>query len=572
MPTSQLLWARFPLSRCPGCQSPLSFHDVTLDVHFEDQTVGFEIEVGHCRTSDMWLADLILVEDALEELELYLGDAEAFSVNDTLVDAAVWMGESTGAIPWEVHRQATKLSAEGRGEVPSLEAVRTLPQEEETWVLAQAASNLYLGEGEPSVGHIGLLVTEKGLVRRFLVHHEVLGVTELVRLTAEGCSVPPGGLRAVRPRAVRVSDPSVAEALGNELDDLGIEVTVGDVGPAVEALEALQGALEPEPVPSYFIHYAERDVKAFFKAAGGFFGAKPWEVFDGTKFLAFRIDEGPWRYANVMGQAEETYGIATFRDWLEVCKATNNPETMMDMLEALSGGERLPKSLLATGGAESLSLSSLDTLAPEDVVLLERLKIKPSWRKDYAAVQRFTPYGMETPLTDITLYTGLMTVLTERSRKVRGNQVTSLKATLDTPQGQMTIRYPAKGDEGASREDYYTFRIPFGLGARSETPGAYLQAEVGAPGEAKWHRVMAAVTKEAKAFPHIFPWVSEVMQGDYALWLDRAPVKEPSPTVAQLARQADLVLKMGLGERPPLHIERVARPEGAAIEVTFLSR
>ena len=272
-----------------------------------------------------------------------------------------------------------------------------------------------------------------------------------------------------------------------------------------------------------------------------------------------------------MGQAGETFGVATFKDWLEVCKATNNPETLLDVLDAVSSGRQpLPKSLLATGGAESLSLNPLEALAPEDAAYLKKLKVKPSWRKEYAVVHRHTPYGMETPRLDVTTYTALMVVLAERAHKARGNRVTSLKAAADTSKGRLAVRYPAKGDEGASGQDYYQFRIPFRLGAMSDTPGDYRWADVKAPGEAKWHRVMAALTKKAKAVPHIFPWVSEVTQGDYSLWLDQAPVKEPSPTVEQLASQRGLILKMGLDERPQLQLVALPRPDKADIQVQFL--
>jgi hypothetical protein len=83
---------------------------------------------------------------------------------------------------------------------------------------------------------------------------------------------------------------------------------------------------------------------------------------------------------------------------------------------------------------------------------------------------------------------------------------------------------------------------------------------------------MTALTREAKAIPHIFPWVSEVMQGNYALWLDQAPVKEPSPTVEQLARQQGLTLKMGHDEQPELQFDSIPRPSKADIQVQFLGK
>ena len=451
----------------------------------------------------------------------------------------------------------------------SLEEVGALPQINETWLVTQAPVTYFLDDkNQPTLGHLALVATSQRLIRGFLVHPESLGHAELTGLVASACARPPRGLPPTRPHRIVVGSPVVG--LSQDLEALGISVAVGDVGAADEALEALKQALTPEPTPSYFVHYPEREVKAFFKAAALFFQARPWEVIDGYKFVAFRLDDGPWRYANVMGQAEGEYGLAVFRDWLEVCKTANNPETLTDMVEAASSPEpNLPKSLLATGGAEGLSLSPLEALAPEDAAYLEKLKIKASWRQQYAAVYRYTPYGLETPQLDLPLYTGLMSALSERAREVRGNLISSLKTALDTPKGRLSIRYPARGDEAASKEDYYLFRLPFTLGARSATPGEVVWAEVGAPGEAKWHRVMSALTREAKSVPHIFPWVSEVLGGEYALWLDQAPVKEPSPTVEQLAQAPGLTLKMGIGERPALRLEAVKRPEEAQITVRF---
>lgn len=573
MPANRLLWAPPPLHRCPECQRPLSFHEVTLELHFNDRAIGLNMAVGHCTTSDSWLADVELVEGVLSKFELNLTDAEAFSVNDTPVEAAFWRGEALGAIPFEFHREATdRAQALLKQEAPSLEAVQALPQGDETWLISQAPTGYFLDDKkQPVLSHLGLIVTEHGLVRGTLLHHEALGAAELMTLIATACANPSQDFRSVRPRQIMVDNPSLAEKLRQHLGTLDIQVEVGGVMLAKEALVAVKQALTPEPTPSYFIHYPEHEVKAFFKAAGSFFRTQPWEVVDGHKFLTFRLGDGPWRYANVMGQAEEEYGLAVFKDWLEVCKATNNPETLMDVFESLGSGQPpLPKSLLATGGAESISLNPLDTLASEDAAFLKNLKIKPIWRNHYATVHRYTPYGLETPQLDISLYTGLMAVLTERALRVRGDRITSLKASFDTPKGTLTVRYPAKGDEASKGEGYYQFRVPFTLGAQSATLGDPIWAEVKAPGEAKWHRVIAALTKSAKTVPSIFPWVSEVMQGEYALWLDQAPVKEPSPTVEQLAKERGLTLKMGLEEHPPLEFEAIPRPEQAKVEVHFL--
>ena len=240
--------------------------------------LAFELDAGYCRTDNIWSADFARLEDVLDEEGSELLDAEAFSVNGYPADAAVWMGGSVGAVPWDLHRQAVEVSSAWREQAPPRpEDVRRLKQVKETWFVTQAPGSYYLVEDRPALGHLGLLVTEQHLVRAVHLHGDVLGVAELTDLIVMGGANPPQGLPAVRPRVVLVEDPVITEQLSQTLAARRLEVRVeaGDVSPAREALSALKEALDPDPVPGYFIHYPERDVKAFFKAAGGFFRRDP---------------------------------------------------------------------------------------------------------------------------------------------------------------------------------------------------------------------------------------------------------------------------------------------------------
>jgi hypothetical protein len=570
--STRLLWLQSPLMRCPETGEPVAWRETTLFVHFETQTAMMRLELGYCRNIETYLAELPEVDEALDDAGFDLTEARSFSIDDAPVEAEVWMGATLGAIPWEAYAAGMGMAGEWREQpVPSVQALLAMPQARETWMIAQAPGTYHLDERDkPTLSYVGLVVTEDGLIRGFSLQDHPLGAPELRELVARGCAAAPGGLPAARPRTVLVDDPFVAEGLGEALKGLGIKVEVGDVSPALEALGMLKETLEPEPVPSYFAHYSEREVKAFFDAAKRFFSARPWEVFAADRFLAFRLDEGPWRYTTVMGQAGEQFGLAMFEGWLEVCRTVNNPESFMDILQAAaSGTESLPKSLLASGGAESMTLSPFEAMAPEDADFLNRLKVKASWRKEFAAVHRYTPAGMERPRFEPALYTGLMKVIAERAQKVRGSRVTSLKASVETPAGKLEVRYPAKGDEGSGQDGYYRFRVPFRHGAASPTPERVLWATVEAPGEAKWHRVMAELTKAAKRYPEVFPWISRLGQGEYNLWLDQAPVKEPSPTVEQLAGQEGLTLSLDIDEEEPLELVAIPRPDQASIRVSF---
>ena len=573
-PSHRLLWLQNPTRRCPDSDTPAFYQDAILQLYFEEQTAALRVSLGICADEQTYLAELPLLEEVLAEAEYAPADVLGFAVDGQSVQTEVWLGTSLGAIPWDMYTAGTEAGSEWRDKpLPTLQELRALPQVREVWMLAQAAGGYYLDEqGQPILSYLALLTTQAGLVRSVILGNQPPGQNELRELIAKGCATPPNDLPAVRPKVVVVADPFVAEQLTEALQDLDIRGEAGDVSPALEALDALKETLEPEPVPTYFSSYAESEVKAFFKAAHSFFQARPWEAIDGTKFLAFRVGEGPWHYANVMGQAGEEFGLAMFGDWLEVCRALNNPETLMEVFENMSlGTQAQPKSFLATGQAESMSLSPLQALAPEDAAFLKQLKIKPSWRKQYAAVHRYTPQGTEVPTFDPSAYIGLMIILAERAQKVRGNPVSSIKAKTVTPRGELEVRYPAKGDEDSQQDGYYRFQVPFHLGAMSATPGEVLWAELEAPGEAKWHRVMAALTKLAKTNPEVFPWPANLKYGNYLVWLDQAPVKEPSPTVEQLAGLEGLTLA-GFDHEDPLILTSLPRPASAEVKAKFLAR
>lgn len=571
-PPYRLLWLQNPSKRCPESGAPALYQDAIVQLYFEEQVAALRLSLGICADDQTYLAELPLLEEVLAEADYTLADVLGFAVDDQPVQAEVWLGASLGAIPWDLYTAGAAGSEWREKPLPTPQELRALPQVREAWMLAQAAGGYYLNErGQPTISHVAFLTTQAGFVRSVTLGNQPAGKKdELRELIAKGCAAPPNDLPAVRPEVVVTDDPFIAEQLIEVLQDLGIRAEAGDVSPALEALAALKEALEPEPIPTYFSNHTESEVKTFFKAANAFFQARPWEVIDGTRFLAFRLGEGAWHYANVMGQAGEAFGLAMFGDWLEVCRALNNPETLMEVFENLSlGAEAQPKSFLATGRAESMSLNPLQALAPEDAAFLKQLKVKPSWRKQYAAVHRYTPEGTETPTFGPSAYTGLMTILAERTQKVRGDQINSIKAKTLTPQGEMEVRYPAKGDEDSQQDGYYRFRVPFHLGAMSATPGEVLWAELEAPGEAKWHRVMAALTKVAKTKPEVFPWPAKLKHGDFLVWLDQAPVKEPSPTVEQLAQLEGLTLA-GFDHEDPLVLTPLPRPATAEVKVKFL--
>lgn len=549
------------------------YRDVLLQLNFKDQSTTLRLSFGVCDDHHIYLAELSLLEDVLTEANYTPADVFSFTIDGQPVQTEVWLGASVGKIPWNIYSAGVTASSAWREKtLPTNKELRVLPQVREDWILVQAAGGYYLDErGKPTISYFSLLTTQDGLIRSLILGNQPSDRDELFELIARGCAAPPNDLPAVRPKVVVTDDPFKVERLTEVLQNLNIRAEAGEVSPGLKTLAALKEALEPDPIPTYFSIYTEGEVKTFFRAAHTFFHTRAWEIVDGARFLAFRLGEGLWHYANVMGQAGGDVGLAMFADWLEVCRALNNSETLIEAYE-MSFGEMTPlKSVLATGQAESMSLSPLQTLAPEDAAFLKQLKIRPSWRKEYAAVHRYIPLGTETPVFDPSAYTGLMTILAEQAQKTTGSRVSSIKATITTPRGELEVRYPAKGDEASSQDGYYRFQIPLRLGAMSTSPGEVLMAELEAPGEAKWHRIMAALTKIAKARQDVFPWPAKLKHGNYFVWLDQVPVKELSPTVEQLAQLEGLTLD-GFDNEYPLVFIVLSRPAAAILKVKFLAK
>lgn len=80
---------------------------------------------------------------------------------------------------------------------------------------------------------------------------------------------------------------------------------------------------------------------------------------------------------------------------------------------------------------------------------------------------------------------------------------------------------------------------------------------------------MAALTRVAKTRPDVFPWPAQLKHGGYPLWLDQAPIKEPSATVEQLAALDGLTLA-GFDHEDPLVFAALPRPAAAGVSIEFL--
>ena len=141
-----------------------------------------------------------------------------------------------------------------------------------------------------------------------------------------------------------------------------------------------------------------------------------------------------------MGQAGEQPGLALFSDWLALCRFVYAAPPLVDQgLEALE----------EVGPAEGLTLYPLGMLAPADA---ERLRVlgPPVWDGGYPVAARFTPGGAAPSGWPPEIYTALLLALPEVVATRRAATITSIKADVDTPEGRLSLRYPAKGTEALS--------------------------------------------------------------------------------------------------------------------------
>jgi hypothetical protein len=448
-----------------------------------------------------------------------------------------------------------------------------LPRTDEAWELLQTSGPAFRNdEGRSMTSHVALLVSDDTFVQRLLASEKQLAPAELARLVADACAWPEEG-PSRRPGMIMVSEPVLAAALERALAGSGMRVRAGELILAEQAYSHMMRTLVPPPPPDYLALQPEATLRAYFRSAKLFYRARPWEAFAGEKFLAFRLEGGAWHYANVMGQDGVEFGLATFSDWLTVCRFTNTAARSFYRSRFEPENEQLPEAFIAAGEAESLQLEELSAASDGDASLVDMLRIAPVSRGLYPLVRRFTPKGERTPRFSPAVYSGLLQVTAERAARARSGKVSSVKASVRTDDGILEVRYPARGDENEARSDYYRIGFPFRIGALSPEPGGitWVMAEV--PGEAKWHRVADAVRRAAEGIPGLLPWVHALTEADsgHLLWLDRSPVKEPSPTVSQLAGLHGVLAELS-HEQVPLRFMPLVRPAAAEIRVFVLEQ
>ena len=322
-------------------------------------------------------------------------------------------------------------------EVPDPDELAAMPTLEERWCIALRPAVFMIGEDpEPNLTWLGAVATDDGFIRLANVELEAYDPDRVFALLAQACA---GGMVAAepgRPRHVRVEDAGLAAELAERTAPFGIEVMQGDTGPAMKALHILSEALVGG-VPSWLADADEEHVEAFFDAVDAFHDATPWYRFSSDSYVAFRVADGPWRYATLMGEAGEEFGLAVFAGWREAHAFGQDGREDQDVAAA---------PLEAIGWLEGLSLTPLAAISPLDAGRYLVAEVEPDDDGTVPAWVRIELDGPALPEHGPGVYAVLIALLAEHAQRTR-HQVRRIDATADTPAGPLRILYPATGAE-----------------------------------------------------------------------------------------------------------------------------
>lgn len=456
--------------------------------------------------------------------------------------------------------------------------VKQLARTAEEWELVQAQGPIFLDEeGEPQGAHVVLLVESGGMVVASQTLERVGDAGLLSAFVTMACLSPLYG-EPRRAGSITVEDPELIGSLAQELQAVGLVIKHGSTPAAQFVLEQLLHHLETGPsaaAEGALDKTPDHAVREYFKTAEEFFRARPWEAIDAGKYIAMRLEGRPWRYISIMGAEGEEFGFTVYDSWVDACRlaylhmGSGDPDAPDEGMNPLDAVEAL----------ESISLLDLDMAAPGDVEVINRLRIRSTWRGQHALVQRYGPFGMETPVNSLEEYTAMMQVLTQRVNRTRGGRVTSISTQVETDFGQLDILYPAKGTEDAPTDEYYEVSFETPLNRRqgkfmSFEPAEPVGVRVLAPAGTKWPKVIKTVRKAAHDAGYADPYLDQLTDAilETVLWFGHGSAVEPSPTVAQLAEDVALVTVGSASHGGRAVFRRAAPPREEGISVTLIGQ
>ena len=552
-PPPGLVWIDLAVDRCPFTGDRLQLVEAELDV----AGLGLPPETWEFGWSEGAQCHFALLEDLFgisDEAGAPPFGAGGFRLDGEEVAAAVHLMGPGATVPWSAFAEKMAEAAR-RSErpTPTPTEVRRLPKMDETWELSARESDVTEIDGRFVPIWLVVVTDAGGEVRGTALRAGALTPPVLADAVFNATRArPEAGLTAGRPTRVRFADNDLGRGgLKALLKKAHVGLETGPTPDADAASEALSmiglggGRVDVE----LLAETSDDDLRALLDAARVFYQAAPWLRLRGDRYVALRLDDGPWLYANVMGQAGEQPGLALFSDWLALCRFVYAAPPLVDQgLEALE----------EVGPAEGLTLYPLGMLAEADAERLRALG-PPVHDGGYPVAARFTPGGAAPSGWPPEIYTALLRALPEVVAKRRAATITSVKANVDTPEGRLSLRYPAKGTEALSgREaavelvvepvDSNTTPLDEGQGAlRIVGPAATRlpQADTAARQALRWGQIRG------------------VEVDGRVLWYGDATADDPAPSLDDLAGARTVRVWLGAEWHPA----RVRRVEGGVEEV-----
>ncbi len=548
-PLPDLLLLHEPLAACPFTGEPI--HAVQAEMTLlGPEPVEFSIVLG--RSTARWYAIMPALIEKMVEEGWGPDDVAGFEIDGQPVEVALWDEASHRAMRWADFCART-ARARGRASEPPPppEAVRRLSMLQETWQVAARGIGWIHDEEPPRPSFLALVVDDTGRIRHSHIcvgeAHNAGALAAAVRAATR--AEPDSGIREGRPRTLQIADVALADALAEALAPAGITVEHAATPQADEALGSTIEHLGPPLAAPFFQPWDQAEVRAYFKAARRFYRARPWQRLRGDRYIAFRVGEGLWFYANVMGQIEEEPGLSLFDSWLRLCRFIHNEPTFFDLAMGMSQTAQLE----AAGALEGITLFPLSTLLPEDAAFLHTLGIAPIDGNLYPLPVRYTPEGLSRVSFPLPFLTALMEALVAVVASRRAQQITSIKQTVEAAGLTVMLRYPARADEPLEGQgEAGTYRL---VAEGQDSPyvkpiPAGERVEIDAPGTATLATVIRALRAEIGGDV----WFSGFGAGDFYLWHARTRgAGIPAPRVADLYGLAPLWLE-SMEVRYPVHI------------------
>lgn len=222
-------------------------------------------------------------------------------------------------------RRDSRAGMMGPDQVP-LEETRDLSQTDEVWECAIRRARAWITPPDRDPYRPYIIVTASrtskvvgtGLVVGSELFEGPPTAPEVVNTLAKAMLYPvphSGGRR--RPKTIYIDDAALVKSLAPELAEVGVRLAFRHTLPEAEqALQSLERfSTDDEPVPGILESRGVTPplVKGLFEAAAFFHRQAPWYWIDDAQPIEIRypVDSEP-RYAVVMGQGGQTYGLALY--------------------------------------------------------------------------------------------------------------------------------------------------------------------------------------------------------------------------------------------------------------------